>query len=1337
MTLPHRYFACHRYCLITVLGIVIGILSSPISAQEAAKSPTTVKKAAKFQLPEETTATVVVPGEKLILTGQRDGRIRAWTKTGEEKSPPLKKVDAAVTAMAISEDGLRLVISDKSPKITVIERESGKSLATFIPPSVVELLSVSGATIGAKSQAIQIFDTTFKRETFRGPTDPSVNTIVVLPQSRVLAHYAAKDGALSGIPLPLPYRGDPIPARFHPQNLLRPNQKLLDLSFSNNGRVAVALYEKSTLVPLTWSRYRPQLDVVLPQIKIERVITSQFGSCVACLGTDTDTGVGRCLIWDLVSDRPFAELAEFPANAKSAGIDPKDGLFFAIDRKGMASTWELPPLKERPASLLRGKVSFHQWEENHDPDFPLKLNGWTAERIKDADMPAFMKGALKLTPPKQWNGTFFPNVEKEGRFFAVMTLSRDADAKTRLRQVLAHHMLVRGEFWDDWGPCPWKPDANLYGVVRNPENNDIYGLDLEFLRDELYFAPGVPQMSPEEFGKLPASLRYQTLRNQIHSWLIQRNYKEIENFANTLRQSKDTIRWGYPSIGAVYEAFTVSPTLSKESLEQRITEYAGKEKGSVTAMVAAARWYSTRGSEERGSDVGANVSEKQGRAFASYLSTARQLLKTVEGKAGDDPYWDAAYLGTLFSGRIDPEEVISITLRGLKKNPRCLAPVEQATILLLPRWSGTADSASRLAERIRQEIPGEDGQALAAALATRVYWFEPDQWNDGFGFDRAQFEKDAAVLRKKMDDNSFLSVFNLQISLALGKPEDRPKLWRELGTRFNVNQFGGFAAFAELNDRMEQTPRSELVWSSLERSQGRIAISPDGKNLLKANESGRVRFLSTTDGSLVGDQQGPFLSPKCVLLPRADHALIVFETGWVHYDNQSGVKLFPLPKQVVFYDVRVSADGRRMVLISEDGAIQFVDLTTGKLLAELPKGVDFEKLLHVGLALSGDGSTAAITTAANQVTLFDTKTGKKRGQLLSKVGTVVTLQFLADDSRLAGMSDTHAVEWKLVDKSEVWSTKIGAGGTLRLVVSENGRYWAALTNHPTLDADAGLYVLDRKRSPEKWRSVPEIRTRSSFVWHPTEPRLFVSSFSGILTAWDVDKLPDGAVIRDDKKIVEPIPVEKTTMPGKTPSPPNNATSNAADILTKAAKSVNKDSSGQIIAIDFTEVTLNESHRAALASTLSLRKFTAPKSGLVDSDLKILGGLKQLDSLGIWQTKVTDQGFEHLSGLDQLSYLSVEGNAGVTDKGLSHLTKLKKLSWLGIGYTGVTDDGMSEVAKIPSLSRLDAANTNITDRGLAELGKLRTLKTITLTRTKVTDAGIAKLKMSLPECQVVR
>lgn len=129
----------------------------------------------------------------------------------------------------------------------------------------------------------------------------------------------------------------------------------------------------------------------------------------------------------------------------------------------------------------------------------------------------------------------------------------------------------------------------------------------------------------------------------------------------------------------------------------------------------------------------------------------------------------------------------------------------------------------------------------------------------------------------------------------------------------------------------------------------------------------------------------------------------------------------------------------------------------------------------------------------------------------------------------------------------------------------------------------------------------------------------------------------------------------------------------------------------------------------------LRQHDEPKTGdsepaALDDELAVIAGLRDVLSLHLGGTDVTDAGLAHLSGLTSLKRLHLEGTK-VSDAGLAHLAKLANLTYLNLYQTGVTDEG------------------------LAHLEGLKSLKNVYLWRTEVTPEGAGKLQEALPGCAV--
>ncbi|MBK7494875.1 MAG: leucine-rich repeat domain-containing protein [Candidatus Omnitrophica bacterium] len=81
---------------------------------------------------------------------------------------------------------------------------------------------------------------------------------------------------------------------------------------------------------------------------------------------------------------------------------------------------------------------------------------------------------------------------------------------------------------------------------------------------------------------------------------------------------------------------------------------------------------------------------------------------------------------------------------------------------------------------------------------------------------------------------------------------------------------------------------------------------------------------------------------------------------------------------------------------------------------------------------------------------------------------------------------------------------------------------------------------------------------------------------------------------------------------------------------------------------------------------------------------------------------------------------------VTDRGLSCLNQLPHLESLIVRETSIGDTGVVSLVRINSLITLDLSNTGITDAVFQFLGSLKNLETLDLSYTKVTGKDLSEL-----------
>ncbi|XP_071988207.1 uncharacterized protein [Engystomops pustulosus] len=163
-----------------------------------------------------------------------------------------------------------------------------------------------------------------------------------------------------------------------------------------------------------------------------------------------------------------------------------------------------------------------------------------------------------------------------------------------------------------------------------------------------------------------------------------------------------------------------------------------------------------------------------------------------------------------------------------------------------------------------------------------------------------------------------------------------------------------------------------------------------------------------------------------------------------------------------------------------------------------------------------------------------------------------------------------------------------------------------------------------------------------------------------------------------------------------------------------------------------------------------------------SDISSLCGMKQLTTLHLDSTSVTEESLQTVSSLPLLSTLTLSGvqslssnrvlellsglsltrlllpgRHSLSDAGLSHLSHLSSLLELDLtDHTQITDQGVQHVSELTRLRVLSLCNTSVSDAGLLHLRGLKLLEELSLDRTKVTSRGVSHCIPHLPHLQVL-
>ncbi len=118
------------------------------------------------------------------------------------------------------------------------------------------------------------------------------------------------------------------------------------------------------------------------------------------------------------------------------------------------------------------------------------------------------------------------------------------------------------------------------------------------------------------------------------------------------------------------------------------------------------------------------------------------------------------------------------------------------------------------------------------------------------------------------------------------------------------------------------------------------------------------------------------------------------------------------------------------------------------------------------------------------------------------------------------------------------------------------------------------------------------------------------------------------------------------------------------------------------------------------------------------------------------TAVTDDDLKMLSAFPSLQTVHLHHNK-IGDAGVANMQGLKNLTTLDLFDTRVTDAGLEHLAEwMPCLQWVDLNDTKITDGGLRHLKGLKLLRRLDVRKTNVTEAGVEDVRRALPGAEIL-
>lgn len=166
----------------------------------------------------------------------------------------------------------------------------------------------------------------------------------------------------------------------------------------------------------------------------------------------------------------------------------------------------------------------------------------------------------------------------------------------------------------------------------------------------------------------------------------------------------------------------------------------------------------------------------------------------------------------------------------------------------------------------------------------------------------------------------------------------------------------------------------------------------------------------------------------------------------------------------------------------------------------------------------------------------------------------------------------------------------------------------------------------------------------------------------------------------------------------------------------------------IVGLDLSETGITGAGMKLLAGLKKLETLKLAGVDIGDAGMKELRELKNLRSLDLTRVNLTDAGLVYLKELPHLHTLNLTRAWRLKDPGLKAIKDIKGLQELNLTGTQVTDAGLKELKELKNLHTLNLARTKrVTNAALAELKAIQSLRNLNLSGTKVTDEGIDHLK----------
>lgn len=136
-------------------------------------------------------------------------------------------------------------------------------------------------------------------------------------------------------------------------------------------------------------------------------------------------------------------------------------------------------------------------------------------------------------------------------------------------------------------------------------------------------------------------------------------------------------------------------------------------------------------------------------------------------------------------------------------------------------------------------------------------------------------------------------------------------------------------------------------------------------------------------------------------------------------------------------------------------------------------------------------------------------------------------------------------------------------------------------------------------------------------------------------------------------------------------------------------------------------------------------------------LTAIKDITTLEKLDAHNTGLTDTGMNAIRGLKKLKILSIHINPEITDAGMQNLNDMTQLEQVNLARLDISDKGIKFVENNPNLNYLKISETGVSDASLPLLKALKQMTNLYVKKTNLSETGIQELQDAFPSSATVR